>query len=352
MQTVNFLCGHCSKLMAVGITSLGMQVRCPHCQQIVVAPANAPQPPAPVHVPLYGEGIMEDHPIEEESIFSRPVPVDDLFDDPPPAPALLEIPPAPAVSSPTGPRQVEATPPEEPESQASTAVSEESNLASLASDGIGHGTVRVSAPRRYQATGRNWMLWALILPLVSYAILSTILMIILYNQYRNAVQNNDKLFLLPDEGGDNPGVRKNKGAWKWEINPRIYRQPLPPGLLTTLHKGQEGQPLHLGDPGCYAHEGGTEGDPRVCRGEQTARALSESVPGTHASVAQQCFGLCLCSAGELFRSALRAPHRRGCLRSPHAPGSRRQCISRRPGPLGTPCAPKKSPGSLPVGRGA
>src|SRR5947209_2691562 len=49
MLTVNFQCGACGKLMAVGVDFLGQQVRCPHCQQVVIAPgarpATAPAPP-------------------------------------------------------------------------------------------------------------------------------------------------------------------------------------------------------------------------------------------------------------------------------------------------------------------
>jgi len=43
MQTVNFQCGNCNNLMAVSAEFLGQQVRCPHCQAVVVAPA-APAP--------------------------------------------------------------------------------------------------------------------------------------------------------------------------------------------------------------------------------------------------------------------------------------------------------------------
>ena len=54
MQTVNFKCGHCGNLMAVGTDFLGQQVRCPHCQQVVLAPppAAAPAPPPFVPVPV------------------------------------------------------------------------------------------------------------------------------------------------------------------------------------------------------------------------------------------------------------------------------------------------------------
>ncbi len=55
MQTVNFNCPHCGNLMAVGTNLLGRNVRCPHCKQVVRAPAAAGEPlvqtPAPPPVP-------------------------------------------------------------------------------------------------------------------------------------------------------------------------------------------------------------------------------------------------------------------------------------------------------------
>lgn len=45
MQTVNFHCPHCGNLMAVGTNLLGRNVRCPHCKQVVRAPAAAGEPP-------------------------------------------------------------------------------------------------------------------------------------------------------------------------------------------------------------------------------------------------------------------------------------------------------------------
>ena len=50
MQTVNFQCGHCRNLMAVGTDFLGQQVRCPHCQQVVIAPPP-PQSVSPFAAP-------------------------------------------------------------------------------------------------------------------------------------------------------------------------------------------------------------------------------------------------------------------------------------------------------------
>src|SRR5260370_26559565 len=48
MQTVQFQCGHCGSMMGVSIEFLGQQVRCPTCQEVVVAPASSdPSPPEP-----------------------------------------------------------------------------------------------------------------------------------------------------------------------------------------------------------------------------------------------------------------------------------------------------------------
>jgi hypothetical protein len=48
MQTVNFNCSFCDKMMAVGLNLLGRNVRCPHCKKVVQAPAGAvAAPPAP-----------------------------------------------------------------------------------------------------------------------------------------------------------------------------------------------------------------------------------------------------------------------------------------------------------------
>lgn len=40
MQPLTFACPKCGRRMGVGLELMGKQVRCPHCRQIVVAPAN------------------------------------------------------------------------------------------------------------------------------------------------------------------------------------------------------------------------------------------------------------------------------------------------------------------------
>ena len=78
MANVNFQCGHCHNLMAVGQEYLGQQVRCPHCQQVVLAPAPASPPAPPVDLPT----IEVPQPEEHESIFTPPdAAQEDLFGD-------------------------------------------------------------------------------------------------------------------------------------------------------------------------------------------------------------------------------------------------------------------------------
>jgi len=96
MQAITFQCGNCTKLMAVADNLLGQQVRCPHCQQVVVVPGSAPSaspinepaPPAvteptgfssfPVDLPPASASSANPH--HEEDIFMPPTHAsDDLF---------------------------------------------------------------------------------------------------------------------------------------------------------------------------------------------------------------------------------------------------------------------------------
>jgi phage FluMu protein Com len=100
METHQFTCGHCGKLMAVARGDLGAQVRCPHCQQVVQAPAGSEPPAWPP------EAVFSEPPVkEEESIFSPPEETgDDLFGAP--AGARLELPPEPPAAPQVGPGNV------------------------------------------------------------------------------------------------------------------------------------------------------------------------------------------------------------------------------------------------------
>src|SRR5438093_13583986 len=79
MATVNFQCGNCNNLMAVGSEHLGQQVRCPHCQAVVVAPAAGAAAPAPAPAqPAPFSPTVSD----QDDIFAPPEPSDDLFGRP------------------------------------------------------------------------------------------------------------------------------------------------------------------------------------------------------------------------------------------------------------------------------
>ena len=104
MQTVNFNCPHCGNLMAVGTNLLGRNVRCPHCKQVVRAPAAqgeaapAPPPPpappdtAPTQVPQFKLPEQTEH---HESIFGERH-EEDVFGTEPLKPAVPPPPPPPA----------------------------------------------------------------------------------------------------------------------------------------------------------------------------------------------------------------------------------------------------------------
>ena len=104
METVNFQCGNCGKLMAVSLAALGQQVHCPHCRQIVLAPAPNPAVPSPALAAPSASSSMPGPLIETpaapppmseiESIFAPPdANSDALFPDR--ERALVEMPPAP-----------------------------------------------------------------------------------------------------------------------------------------------------------------------------------------------------------------------------------------------------------------
>src|SRR5438552_1814086 len=105
METVNFQCGHCRQVLAVSKEHLGQEVRCPHCQEVVVAPpppALAPEFPDTFDVPYRPPTV------EYESIFSAPTESEDLFGGQPEG--LVEMPPE-VVPPPPAPLPQTAAPP-------------------------------------------------------------------------------------------------------------------------------------------------------------------------------------------------------------------------------------------------
>jgi hypothetical protein len=71
METVNFQCGNCKNLMAVETGFLGQQVRCPHCQQVVLVPAPPPRDPEPAGG---NQGASEPEPTPPAPDMDQPTP--------------------------------------------------------------------------------------------------------------------------------------------------------------------------------------------------------------------------------------------------------------------------------------
>ena len=184
MQTVQFQCGHCGKLMGVSHEFLGQQVRCPTCQQIVLAPA--------------GEG--------SELAPSADGNADELF--------LANLQTAPIGDPPSPETQPAAAPEPAPEATAPEAPAPEATAPASASDAIVpgpalHGVVPgdsgahdgslpwhdpavrtggaaepvARAQRGAAAGGISW-LW--LLPLFSYSVLATVMLVIVYNSLQTS----------------------------------------------------------------------------------------------------------------------------------------------------------------------
>ena len=65
-----FPCPFCGRRMGVGVDSLGKKVRCPHCKQVVLAPA--PKLPAPPPVPVVPPPVPDDPASDEVSVYTFP----------------------------------------------------------------------------------------------------------------------------------------------------------------------------------------------------------------------------------------------------------------------------------------
>jgi hypothetical protein len=118
MQTVNFNCPHCGNLMAVGTNLLGRNVRCPHCKQVVRAPAAPGEPlvqnpappvstPAPPPTPKFDLPQTVEH---HESIFGERHD-EDVFGSEPPKPTLPPVPAPPPLPAPAPQMETVTAPP-------------------------------------------------------------------------------------------------------------------------------------------------------------------------------------------------------------------------------------------------
>lgn len=266
MQTVNFSCGHCGNLMAVALELLGQHVRCPHCQQVVVAPSattptappSEPPPPAPPEPEPYSFSSPAAH---EEDIFTPKEVHDDLFADS--KPAALEIPAepswpnAPAVAP--APPAADNPPPAPPRESVPAATGPDPLVfgptANHAADALGHPTTATegilngdSATRltaeapapaddrmavRRVKEGSNGAVIVLIF-LIPYALLMTGVAVYFY---WNAAQQHHPLEFLPDWPGEHPGATRKGQEKVSSVYERVTPEsPLPARLRVGLHR--------------------------------------------------------------------------------------------------------------------
>jgi DNA-directed RNA polymerase subunit RPC12/RpoP len=274
MQTVTFQCGHCGKLIAVGAENLSRMVRCPYCQGVVLteAPAipsetatsavisetstplstTAPEEAAagmPAEIaPQSGEinnvefasGIASLASSVQESFSELPIaPPDDpekqTVEEPPEvasAPWLSIEQSSPADSDPAAaiPSQ-EPTQPDATEAVASLQLPE---ALEATFQGI-QSTEETVAPRmgsRPAPVRTGVSIW-LVIPLISYSVLATTLIVVLWLRLQ-ATEVHPLIAFLPDAEGDAPGVIRKPKTVSDARKRRLIGEPLPAGLKMRI----------------------------------------------------------------------------------------------------------------------
>jgi hypothetical protein len=244
MQTVQFQCGSCGKMMAVGVEHLGAQVHCPHCMAIVQAPSGAQAPPAPTSgtATPSEEPIPEIHvrspEVEEGSIFGVNT-EDDLFTARGPE---VEMPAAPVAAPTPAPPHFETGPPEllpavsnptpapDPDVAAGEAATEAFSPDQHWTDAAALADESALPPQdlsRYKQS-RSMLVPMLLIFLIPYSVVCT--GYIIWTLINPPGSSFDPLELLRDP---KPG----------ELHRRVPPEvPLPRKLKTTLN-----QPIQVGD---------------------------------------------------------------------------------------------------------
>ena len=232
METVKFQCGKCQKVMAVGADLLGKQVRCPHCQQVIMAPASAPAPvlapagaaaPAPGGAPEVVFRMPAPRTEEEGSIFGETEEEgDDLFNSP--RVPTVELPPAPP-SPPSAPVHAPAcvaTIPMPALGQSNGAATAEAHGEAA----IGESPAdRARQLARLQSQKENKMTFMLLIVIVPYALIMTIAVIFLVLT-RPSPNPRGPSKLLPDTGGRNlrfRNARRRRGPLSDEVKVALER---------------------------------------------------------------------------------------------------------------------------------
>jgi len=282
METVNFPCSQCNNLMAVGTDLLGHQVRCPHCQQVMTAPAAAAADTQPARAEAAAPAPTDPHAGELESIFAPPEPAsDDLFGAPAPVP-VVQLPPAwpnfqieggPPAAPPPAAEPLAAAPEVSTQetfgaapnpAAAPTATflepssatdggfpqgADEQPAAASAGDWPGAADVHTATesasdlpartPERRPRQGRGLGLILVLIFLVPYSLFATAAAVYFYLQKQRMPNPFEA---LPDWPGDKPGATR-RGHSSVIMFERLQPDtPLPPKLRVALH-----QPITVGD---------------------------------------------------------------------------------------------------------
>jgi hypothetical protein len=252
MQPVTFKCGHCGNLMAVGDEFLGRQVRCPHCQQVVVAPP-APQPAAAHAAPAPPPNGADDTALlpaagDPADIFTDDH-TEDIFGGPPPR---LELPPPDR--DPTVP--LDAAPPEAPPDGHTPTPAEAPALGPEVPDWMKESAPRApltpaAAPRRGMSVAMLLFVSLVFMPLVLYSVLVTVVAVLVYQRAPDPPRDpRENLQDIP--ASDHPGFKKVKTTGGGlPTTMQFATLPLPDSLRIKV-----GETLTLGDLSVQA--GGVE----------------------------------------------------------------------------------------------
>lgn len=291
MQPTQFQCGHCGKLMAVSSEHFGQQVRCPHCQQIVIAPPpTAPSPETGEErveisgLPTPQSGLAE--PVLHTStpagaaddIFSQQSAGSDLFnlrDKPSIEMPLESLPPTLIGDGPRLPQGSEATLPSTPPwavqqpaagPHAPLVPFAQNDKTSVVPEGASawpggilseplqplpsvslhpDGKTSAASARTAKRTEAKapWFLLLVFCPLLLYSIVISIFAFFIYRHDQQLQEQFRERFDKMPDVGDDPGVRKGKKVSLTDrYKPELVNVPLPQSLCTTL-----GQALRVGD---------------------------------------------------------------------------------------------------------
>jgi DNA-directed RNA polymerase subunit RPC12/RpoP len=245
MQIVTFKCGRCGKLIGVGEEYLGRQVRCLHCRGIVLAQQSsaaesATQTAKPFSAPtlFLSDSLPTSHAVSAPAELAVPIRESTIPDtgEQAAAPSLSE---SGAVNS--APAEANA-PGSSPSASESTATAPplspiDSSRHEHASPSFSPNATGSTVARGRRLAARTPLaisIWYVI-PLVSYSLLATILLAVLWNRLQ-AVEDHPLIAFLPDSEGDAPGVvRKPKGVNEARKR-KLIGDPLPESL--KLHLGE------------------------------------------------------------------------------------------------------------------